>query len=174
MAGCRTTLSTIGRRSSPLFEPGSTPYNPCGGWLCSISGATRSIEVCLREQVRRAEHYETISDVIGQKEYAEQAKFLESVDAVVFVVDSQKARLAANEYYLARLRRDLDTVSRDVDAIPVFLQINKRDLPDLVDVEVLANSLRTQRSKALATIATASTGIADLIDCLATNAHRAW
>jgi len=161
LAGCRTTVLNVARVVVPSFEPGNTPYSTYGGWLVS-TGEQRDI-LCLREQVRASEHYEVISDMITRPEYAEQAAFLSKTDAIVFVVDSQRTRRVANEYYFSRLRRDLNAVSRDLEAIPLILQLNKRDLPDVEEVDILAARHQTSLSVACATIGTLGMGLMDLL-----------
>jgi len=56
---------------------------------------------------------------------------LKGVDGIVFVADSQVAMLDANVESLKNLRENLAEIGLDLDEIPLVLQLNKRDLPNV-------------------------------------------
>jgi hypothetical protein len=58
---------------------------------------------------------------------------LKGVDGIVFVADSQKAMLDANLESFKNLRENLAEIGLSVDEIPLVLQLNKRDLPNVAD-----------------------------------------
>jgi len=66
---------------------------------------------------------------------------LKGVDGIVFVADSQKAMLDANLESFKNLRENLAEIGLSIDEIPLVLQINKRDLPNIAtaddDVDVI-------------------------------------
>lgn len=66
---------------------------------------------------------------------------LRNVDGVVFVVDSQPGRLADNLESMANLAANLRLQGDDPDTLPLVVQYNKRDLPDVLPVEVLRAEL---------------------------------
>ncbi len=76
--------------------------------------------------------------VPGQVFYdASRKLILKGVDGVIFVADSQMARLEANQESVENLRTNLGEQGYDLDKIPYVIQYNKRDLPSVVPVEEL-------------------------------------
>jgi mutual gliding-motility protein MglA len=70
---------------------------------------------------------------------------LKGVDGIVFVADSQLAMLDANVESLKNLRENLAEIGLDLDEIPLVLQLNKRDLPNLASVEQILNAVDPDR-----------------------------
>src|SRR5512140_3331015 len=70
---------------------------------------------------------------------------LKGVDGVVFVADSQKAVHEANLESFKNLRENLTEIGLDLDEIPLVLQLNKRDLPNISDVETILDALDPKR-----------------------------
>ena len=66
---------------------------------------------------------------------------LKGVDGIVFVADSQKAMLDANLESFKNLRENLAEINLSVDDLPLVLQLNKRDLPNIADVETILGVL---------------------------------
>src|SRR5687768_12033121 len=62
---------------------------------------------------------------------------LTGADGIVFVSDSQAARADANLESLENLRENLAEQGRELGKIPLVLQHNKRDLPDVLSLEEL-------------------------------------
>lgn len=60
---------------------------------------------------------------------------LRGADGVVFVADSQKAMIDANLESIENLKTNLEINNLDPNSIPLVLQFNKRDLPDLSEPE---------------------------------------
>lgn len=60
---------------------------------------------------------------------------LKAVDGVAFVADSQRSLADENRTSYENLRQNLSAL--DLDDVPVVVQYNKRDLPDVVPVEEL-------------------------------------
>ena len=84
--------------------------------------------------------------VPGQVFYNTTRKLvLKGVDGIVFVADSQKAMLEANVESFKNLRENLAEIGLDVDEVPVVVQINKRDLPNILDVDAILNALDAER-----------------------------
>ena len=66
----------------------------------------------------------------GQVFYdASRKLILKGVDGVVFVADSQEARMEANVESIRNLDKNLKEQGYDIATIPYVLQFNKRDLP---------------------------------------------
>lgn len=80
--------------------------------------------------------------VPGQVFYdASRKLILRGVDGVVFVADSQEERMDANLEALDNLRDNLKDHGFDFAKIPYVLQLNKRDLPNALPVDVLKKDL---------------------------------
>jgi signal recognition particle receptor subunit beta len=62
---------------------------------------------------------------------------LKGVDGVVFVADSQVAMLDANVESFSNLKENLAEIGLDIDDIPLVVQLNKRDLPNVADPETI-------------------------------------
>jgi mutual gliding-motility protein MglA len=67
---------------------------------------------------------------------------LRNVDGVVFVVDSQRARIEDNEQSIANLYANLKRQNDDPDRLPLVVQYNKRDLPGIASIRELREQLR--------------------------------
>lgn len=79
--------------------------------------------------------------VPGQVYYNATRKLvLRGVDGVVFVVDSQADKLQENLESFQNLQENLREYGHSIETIPVVLQFNKRDLPNIYPVDQL-NSL---------------------------------
>jgi signal recognition particle receptor subunit beta len=69
---------------------------------------------------------------------------LRGVDGIVFVADSQNNRMAENMESLENLKQNLKEYGISIDDIPMVIQYNKRDLPDILDIETLQHRLNYQ------------------------------
>ncbi len=84
--------------------------------------------------------------VPGQVFYNTTRKLvLKGVDGIVFVADSQRPMLQANAESLRNLEENLAEMGLTFETLPLVLQYNKRDLPDVVPVEEM-NRLLNPRS----------------------------
>jgi hypothetical protein len=80
--------------------------------------------------------------VPGQVFYNATRKLvLRGVDGVVFVADSQSAKMDENIESLSNMFENLRENGIDAADIPIVLQYNKRDLPDIVPIEELQKLL---------------------------------
>ena len=80
--------------------------------------------------------------VPGQVFYdASRKLILRGVDGVVFVADSQEERMDANVEALDNLVENLKEHGYDFYKIPYVLQLNKRDLPNVLPVDTLKKDL---------------------------------
>jgi signal recognition particle receptor subunit beta len=115
--------------------------------------------------------------VPGQVYYAATRKLvLSGADAVVFVADTQSARLDANHESLDDLNANLAEQGRKLSALPHAFQWNKRDLPDLVPLDELDRRLNLFGAPSIATVATRGDGVFDVLERvtrLAVEAYRA-
>jgi hypothetical protein len=80
--------------------------------------------------------------VPGQVFYdASRKLILRGVDGVVFVADSQEERMDANLEALDNLMDNLKEHGYDFTKVPYVLQMNKRDLPSALPMDVLTKEL---------------------------------
>lgn len=70
---------------------------------------------------------------------------LKGVDGIVFVADSQPAALDANVGSFKNLRENLNEIGLNLDDIPLVLQLNKRDLPNVTKVDTILDMLDRDR-----------------------------
>ncbi len=85
--------------------------------------------------------------VPGQVFYdASRRLILRGVDGVVFCADSQLTRMDANVESLENLRVNLREQGYDPDKVPLVLQYNKRDLPNIASVSELHALLNHRNS----------------------------
>lgn len=80
--------------------------------------------------------------VPGQVFYEASRKLiLRGVDGVVFVADSQVEKMDANRESLKSLEMNLLEQGYDISRLPLVMQWNKRDLPNVIPVEELEKDL---------------------------------
>ena len=98
--------------------------------------------------------------VPGQVFYdASRKLILRGVDGVVFVADSQEERMDANLEAIDNLVDNLKEHGYDIDKIPYVLQLNKRDLPNVLPVESLKKDLVRRGEPVFEGVAFQGTGV---------------
>jgi signal recognition particle receptor subunit beta len=106
--------------------------------------------------------------VPGQVFYdASRKLILKGVDGVVFVADSQEERMDANIESLYNLEENLRSQGYDLAKIPYVLQLNKRDLSNIVPVEDLASELQRKGEPVIEAVASTGTGVFDTLKAVA-------
>jgi len=85
-----------------------------------------------------------IYTVPGQVYYNSTRKLvLQGADGVVFVADSKRGKMDENIESLGNLKENLKEHGLDISDIPIILQYNKRDLPDVYSIEELEEALNS-------------------------------
>jgi signal recognition particle receptor subunit beta len=80
--------------------------------------------------------------VPGQVFYNATRKLvLRGVDGLVFVADSQRSKKDENIESLNNLKENLIEYGYDIYTLPIILQYNKRDLPDVMPIEEMQQDL---------------------------------
>jgi mutual gliding-motility protein MglA len=103
--------------------------------------------------------------VPGQVYYAATRKLvLSGADGVVFVADSQSARLDANHESLDDLNASLAEQGRKLSGIPHAFQWNKRDLPDVVPLDELDRRFNLFGAPSVAAVATTGEGVFEVLE----------
>jgi signal recognition particle receptor subunit beta len=98
--------------------------------------------------------------VPGQVFYNSTRKLvLKGVDGIVFVADSQTAMLDANKESLQNLVENLRELGLDLAAIPMVIQWNKRDLKQVVALDVLERELNPRHLESFPAVARDGSGV---------------
>ncbi|NOY94653.1 MAG: hypothetical protein GXP55_26035 [Deltaproteobacteria bacterium] len=91
---------------------------------------------------------------------------LTGADGIVFVADSQPERQDANLESLENLAENLQEQGRTLEQMPLVLQYNKRDLPGVLSVAQLEDSLNALAAPSFATSALTGDGVMEALDAL--------
>ena len=100
--------------------------------------------------------YTTPGQIIYQ---ASRKLILKGVDGVVFVADSQEERHDANLDTLDDMMENLKEYDIDIEELPLVFQYNKRDLPNVLPVEVLRRDLNRWNRPDFEAVATKGIGV---------------
>ncbi len=85
---------------------------------------------------------------------------LKGVDGLVFVADSQQAMQDANVESFKNLRDNLGEIGLELDDIPMVIQLNKRDLPNVAGVDSILERIDPERKhEHIESIAATGTGV---------------
>lgn len=90
-----------------------------------------------------------------------KGQLLRDVDGLVFVADSQDGRMDANREALEELRAEFEARGRDLAALPFVLQLNKRDAPTALPVEVVTQMLQAEELRVIEAVATRGQGVVE-------------
>jgi len=106
--------------------------------------------------------------VPGQVFYdASRKLILKGVDGVVFVADSQEARMDANAESLRNLEENLRENGFELKTIPYVLQFNKRDLPSAVLVDDMYRLLNFKGEPTFEAVAVKGMGVFETLKAVA-------
>ncbi|MBC8031161.1 MAG: GTPase domain-containing protein [Pyrinomonadaceae bacterium] len=106
--------------------------------------------------------------VPGQVFYdASRKLILKGVDGVVFVADSQEERMDANVESLYNLEENLKAQGYDLMKIPYVLQLNKRDLPNVIPAADIAAELLRRDEPVVEAVASTGAGVFDTLKAVA-------
>ena len=106
--------------------------------------------------------------VPGQVFYdASRKLILKGVDGVVFVADSQDARMEANAESMQNLEKNLKEQGYDLRTVPFVLQFNKRDLPTALPMDEMYRQLNFKGEPTFEAVAMNGTGVFDTLKAVA-------
>jgi signal recognition particle receptor subunit beta len=106
--------------------------------------------------------------VPGQVFYdASRKLILKGVDGVVFVADSQEERMDANIESLYNLEENLKANGYELTKLPYVLQLNKRDLPNVIPTEEIVAELRRKDEAVHEAVASKGVGVFDTLKAVA-------
>jgi len=83
------------------------------------------------------------------------------------VADSQEERMDANLESLSNLEENLRSYSYDLMKIPYVLQLNKRDLPNVIPTSDLTVELQRKGEPVIEAIASSGQGVFDTLKAVA-------
>ncbi|MBI4539016.1 MAG: GTPase domain-containing protein, partial [Gemmatimonadetes bacterium] len=102
--------------------------------------------------------------VPGQVYYNATRKLvLQGADGLVFVADSQRRQAEENMESLRNLHENLLEQDMDIRQIPLVFQYNKRDLPDILPVQVLEEELNFRGAPSFEAAAVTGVGVFDTL-----------
>ena len=106
--------------------------------------------------------------VPGQVFYdASRKLILKGVDGVVFVADSQEARMDANVESLRNLEENLNENGFELKTVPYVLQFNKRDLPSAMLVDEMYRLLNFKGEPTFEAVAIKGIGVFETLKAVA-------
>ncbi len=101
-----------------------------------------------------------IYTVPGQVYYNSTRKLvLQGADGVVFVADSKRGKMDENIESLDNLKENLKEHGIDISKVPIVLQYNKRDLPDVFSIEELQQALNSWDAPYFEAVASEGQGV---------------
>ncbi len=105
--------------------------------------------------------------VPGQVFYnATRRMVLKGSDGVVFVADSQPGMTEANKESLENLRENLVAHDLKLEALPMVMQFNKRDLEDVCTVEEMNDTLNTMNAPFYEAVAKDGIGVEETLQAI--------
>jgi hypothetical protein len=108
-----------------------------------------------------------LAAVPGQAIYAPARRVvLRGSDGVVFVANSATDRWHENLQSFRELQGHLLAQQIDPNTVPLVFQYNKRDLPDVLEVEALDRGLNARRVPALLSVATRGEGVLETFSAI--------
>jgi signal recognition particle receptor subunit beta len=84
---------------------------------------------------------------------------LTGVDGLVFVADSQRDKMEENVESLQNLEENLNYYGKSIKTIPLVIQYNKRDLPDVTPVSEMEQILNPEGYPYFEAVATTGEGV---------------
>ncbi|HEV2064248.1 MAG TPA: ADP-ribosylation factor-like protein, partial [Thermoanaerobaculia bacterium] len=103
-----------------------------------------------------------LATVPGQTAFNETRRVvLRGADGIVFVADSQWSNLPKNLESWQNLKENLKSNAVSFEGIPVVVQYNKRDLPDILSVDALQEALGLSSYPFVEAVASAGRGVTE-------------
>jgi signal recognition particle receptor subunit beta len=100
-------------------------------------------------------------------------QLLDEVHGIVIVLDASPDRIDANYAAIDELRASLAAYGRRLDAFPIVLQYNKRDIADPFAIEALHRRIGLEQAAVFETIATTGHGILSVLTTISKHVVRA-
>lgn len=105
--------------------------------------------------------------VPGQVHYnATRRMVLKGVDAVVFVADSQTEMMEHNIESFENLAENLEENGFEADKVPLVLQLNKRDLPNVAPPAQIVETLKASHLMCFESVASTGEGVFETLKAI--------
>jgi len=105
--------------------------------------------------------------VPGQVYYNVSRRFvLKNVDGLIFVVDSQQERVDENIESLNNLQDNLKCYKLRLEDLPMVVQYNKRDLPNILSIEELQSHINRGGYQYFESVAIRGIGVFDTVGAI--------
>jgi signal recognition particle receptor subunit beta len=106
--------------------------------------------------------------VPGQVFYdASRKLILKGCDGIIFVADSQAARIEANIESLENLEQNLAAYGSSLATVPHVIQYNKRDMPEVTSIAELRETLNLHKAPEFEAVAKTGQGVFETLKGLA-------
>jgi signal recognition particle receptor subunit beta len=161
-----------GKTTNLQFIYGSLPDNVKKGKMLSLATKTDRtlffdflpIELgTIRGMRTRVQLY----TVPGQVFYNSTRKLvLKGADGVVFVADSQAKMIEANTEAYRNLEENLKEMGIRIEEIPLVMQFNKRDLPNLCSIEEMNTRINRHNAPFYEAVAMTGIGVEDTLKAI--------
>lgn len=119
-------------------------YPPIAGQLAGTYRVRLALHVCANQSIFR---------------HPAQAEVLEHADGILFVADSQSVRLEHNVESDEYLQEYLGRYGISYKETPLVLQCNKRDMPDIMSIHEIRQSLNMQDRPIFESVAVRGVGV---------------
>lgn len=154
-AGKSTTLHTIHARLRPESR-GELVRLPS---RLDPTVFAESLAISLGDLGGRAMQLEVVAVPGGDDQAMTRKQLLDQVDGVILVLDCSPGRIEANAAALDELRGSLAAYGQRLEALPLVLQYNKRDVADPFAIEALHRRIGLRDAAVFETIATTGHGV---------------
>ena len=111
--------------------------------------------------------------VPGEAAYKQARQIIsKGIDGVVFLADSSLEKLEENLSAMMELKELVETEGGDFEKLPMVIQYNKRDLPNVVPLEELRRLLNPRKAPDFETVATEGRGILEALEAVSESVLR--
>jgi signal recognition particle receptor subunit beta len=97
---------------------------------------------------------------------------LQGTDAIAFVADGRRSEAAVTLAYWNNMLANLEANGLDPRALPIVLQLNKRDLPGAREEDELEDLMQTVKPLVLQAVAIRGEGVVETLHALLTLTYR--
>jgi len=168
-AGKSTTLQTIHAKLRPDLR-GDLKTEPT---RLDPTQHFQSLPITLGEIGGVRTQIEIVSVPGAPDQTMTRKQLLDEVDGIVIVLDASPERIDSNYAAIDELRASLAAYGRRLDAFPIVLQYNKRDVADPFAIEELHRRIGLDQAAVFETIATTGHGILATLTTMSKHVVRA-
>lgn len=120
---------------------------------------SESLSISLGEMGGKPMQIEVVAVPGAEDQAMTRKQLLDQVDGVILVLDCAPGRIEANASAIDELRSSLAAYGQRLDAFPIVLQYNKRDVADPFAIEALHRRIGLPQAAVFETIATTGHGV---------------